>query len=118
MQNKSTTLKIAFKQESLPQTTSLEAMHSKVQSYCENLKKFDASHGVETHHLFSMVNDSMNIIADMCHEEKPHAEIEERIYKLWTILRLIQQRVPQELFDDLDLLTYELSDDLKFSGKC
>lgn len=110
MRNKSTNQK-TLTQESV-QTTTIEVMSSKISKYCDNLSKFDANHGVDLHHLFSLVNDKLCDISEIADNHAVYNEmiaIDKHVSIIWTLLGIIKERIPQALFDDLELLNSELT---------
>lgn len=101
-------LKVAFVQGNETVTTNdLSKIQSKVKNYTKNLSKYTACHGVDLHHLFKVVNDQLNDISEICDNNlvKPEfISISNHLSIIWTILGVIEEKVPKELFDDLELL--------------
>ena len=108
-----TKLKVAFVQGNETSTINdLSKIQSKARNYTKNLSKYTACHGVDLHHLFKVVNDQLNDISEICDNNLANPEfiaISNHLSIIWTILGVIEEKVPKELFDDLELLLLSIN---------
>lgn len=107
----------AFTQESL-QASDVYVMSDLVKYYCNTLSKFDVNHGVKIEHLFKTIQNSLSTITEMCDDKKSHNIICDQVHVLWTIIEILQENLPYELFNKIDDLIFQLSGQIKISAKC
>lgn len=90
----------------------LSKIQKKVKNYTNSLSKYTACHGVDLHHLLKVVNDQLNDIADICDNNLVKPEfiaISNHLSIIWTLMGVIEEKVPKELFDDLELLLWSIN---------
>lgn len=68
----------------------------------DRLEKFDSCHGNTVEHLFSLLNDHFEKLAHLLHNDP---RIYKEVSKTWTLLNLLRDHVPDQLFNDIEELT-------------